>query len=318
VVQQLCDGLVARGHDVVLYATGDSHTAAELRALFPVQMPEVLGQSCYDARHVSYAFTDIERESFDLVHDHSGFLGIAFSRYLSTPMVHTVHCAFDRHAYGFYEQFRGAVDYIGISAYQQSMAPAGMKWAGLVYNAIAVEQWPFAHEKDDYLLAFGRVCPAKGFHLSIEAAKRTGRRLIMAGALQEPYRAYFEEQIAPHVDGDQVVYEGEVSDARKRELFAHAHAFLFPITWPEPFGLVMIEALACGTPVVALRQGSVPEVVDDGRTGFVRDSFEELVSAVDRVEEIDPEMCRRTVMERFTVQRMVADYEAIYRGVLAT
>ena len=134
----------------------------------------------------------------------------------------------------------------------------------------------------------------------------------MAGVLQEPYREYYEEMVAPHIDGDQIVYEGEVSDERKRELFARAHAFLFPITWPEPFGLVMIEAMACGTPVVAMRQGSVPEVVDDGVTGFVVDDFEDFVAAVGRVGEIDPAVCRRTVEQRFTVERMVADYEAIY------
>lgn len=316
VVQQLCDGLVSRGHEVVLYAAGDSRTSAELRALFPAQMPEALGQSSYDARHVSFAFADIERDRFDLVHDHSGFLGIAFGRYLQTPMAHTVHCAFDTAAYGFYEQFKREVGYIGISEYQQSMAPTGMNWAGLVYNAIAVEGWPYTPAKDDYLLAFGRVCEAKGFHLSIEAAKRTGHRLIMAGALQKPYRPYFEGKIAPLIDGEQIVYEGEVTDARRRELFARAKAFLFPITWPEPFGLVMIEAMATGTPVIALRQGSVPEVVDHGRTGFVCDSFEEFVAAIDRIGEIDPAVCRHTVEERFTVERMVADYEAIYRDML--
>src|SRR5665647_549351 len=311
-----CAGLVARGHEVVLYASGDSHTAAELCALFPQQMPAVLGQTSYDARHVSFAFADIEQDRFDLVHDHSGFLGIAFSRYLAAPVVHTIHCAFDEQAYGFYEQFQNEVAYIGISEYQQSMGPAGMNWAGLAYNAIAVEQWPYTPQKDDYLLAFGRVCEAKGFHLSIEAARRTGHRLIMAGVLQEPYRDYFEEKVEPLIDGEQIVYEGEVSDARKRELFAHAKAFVFPITWPEPFGLVMIEAMATGTPVVALRQGSVPEVVDDGKTGFVCDTFEEFVAAVGRVGEIDPAVCRRTVEERFTVERMVADYESIYRRVL--
>jgi glycosyltransferase involved in cell wall biosynthesis len=316
VVQQLCDGLTARGHEVVLYASGDSHTSAELRSVFPVQMPEVLGQGSYDARHVSFAFADIERDHFDLVHDHSGFLGVAFRRYLQTPMAHTVHCAFDRHAYPFYEQFRDAVGYIAISKYQQSMAPPGMAWAGLAYNAIAVEHWPLTRQKDDYLLAFGRVCEAKGFHLSIEAAKRTGHRLIMAGALQAPYREYFETQIAPHIDGEQILYESEVSDARKRELFAHAKAFLFPITWPEPFGLVMIEAMATGTPVVALRHGSVPEIIDHGKTGFICDTFEEFVAAIGRVAEIDADACRRTVETRFTVDRMIDDHEAIYRCVL--
>jgi glycosyltransferase involved in cell wall biosynthesis len=316
VVQQLCDELVARGHEVVLYATGDSHTAAELRPLFPAQMPDVLGMTPYDARHVSFAFADIEKGGFDLIHDHSGFIGIAFSRYLATPMLHTVHCAFDEAAYGFYEQFQREVGYIGISKYQQSMGPPKMNWAGLAYNAIAVEQWPYTPEKGDYLLAFGRVCEAKGFHLSIEAARRTGHKLIMAGVLQEPYREYFEEMVLPEIDDQQIIYEGEVDDERKRELFAHAKAFLFPITWPEPFGLVMIEAMATGTPVVALRQGSVPEVIDGGKTGFVCDELDEFVAAVGRVGEIDPAVCRRTVEERFTVSRMVSDYEAIYRRVL--
>jgi glycosyltransferase involved in cell wall biosynthesis len=318
VVQQLCDGLAERGHEVRLYATGDSHTAAELCALFPEQMPDRIGVTPFDARHTSFAFADIEQSEFDLIHDHSGFIAVAFSRYLATPMVHTVHCAFDEFTMGFYEQFARDVGYIGISEYQQSMAPAGMDWAGIAYNAIPAEQWPYTTEKDDYLLAFGRVCEAKGFHHSIATAKRLGRKLIMAGVLQEPYRAYFEECIAPEIDGEQIVYEGEVSMDRKRELFAQASAFLFPITWPEPFGLVMIEAMACGTPVVAMRQGSVPEVVDDGKTGFVvdADDLDAFVAAVGRVGEIDPAVCRRTVEERFTVERMVADYEAVYRRYL--
>ena len=318
VVQQLCDGLTERGHDVRLYATGDSHTAAELCALFPEQMPDRIGVTPFDASHTSFAFADIERSELDLIHDHSGFIAVAFSRYLATPMVHTVHCAFDDYTYGFYGQFAREVGYIGISEYQKSMAPPGMDWAGIAYNAIPAEQWPYTTEKDDYLLAFGRVCEAKGFHHSIATAKRLGRRLIMAGVLQEPYREYFEKYIEPHIDGEQIVYEGEVGDERKRELFAHASAFIFPITWPEPFGLVMIEAMACGTPVVAMRQGSVPEVVDDGRTGFVVDpgDLDAFVAAVARVDQIDPAVCRRTVEERFTVERMVADYEAIYRRYL--
>ncbi len=315
VVQQLCDGLTARGHEVCLYASGDSRTAAELRALFPRQMPDKIGVTALDARQVSFSFADIEQGGFDLVHDHSGFLGVAFSRYLTTPMVHTVHCAFDEVASGLYGQFADAVGYICISEYQRSMAPPGMRWAGIAYNAIAVERWPYTTDKDDYLLAFGRVCEAKGFHHSIATAKRLGRRLIMAGVLQEPYREYFEQRVEPEIDGEQIIYEGEVSDERRRELFARASAFLFPITWPEPFGLVMIEAMACGTPVVAMRQGSVPEVVDDGRTGFVvePDDLAAFVAAVDRVAEIDPAVCRHTVEERFTVERMIADHEAIYR-----
>ena len=273
----------------------------------------------FDARHVTVALDDIiADDGYDIVHDHSGFLLIAFRHYLSLPPVlHTIHCAFDSVAYPFYEQFRDAVAYNAISDYHKSQAPPGMQWAGVVHNAIALDQWPYTPDKDDYLLAFGRVCEDKGFHLSIEAARRTGHRLIMAGVVQDQYRAYFEERIEPLVDGEQIVYEGEVSDARKHELFARAKAFLFPILWPEPFGLVMIEAMATGTPVVALRQGSVPEVVDQGRTGFVCDTFDEFVEAVGRVGDIESRACRDWVEERFTVERMIDEYEAVYRRLLA-
>jgi glycosyltransferase involved in cell wall biosynthesis len=312
VVEQLCDGLTARGHEVRLYATGDSHTAAELCALFPEQMPDRIGVTPFDARHTSFAFADIEQGDFDLVHDHSGFIAVAFSRYLATPMVHTVHCAFDDFAYGFYEQFARELGYIGISEYQRSMAPPGMDWAGLAYNAIDVHQWPYTTEKDDYLLAFGRVCEAKGFHHSIATARRLGRRLIMAGVLQEPYRPYFEEQIEPHIDGEQIVYEGEVSDERKRELFARAKAFIFPITWPEPFGLVMIEAMACGTPVIAWRCGSVPEVVDHGVTGFIVTSEDEAVKAVEAAAGLDRSEIRRVFEQRFSSKVMARNYLTLY------
>lgn len=318
VVQQLCDGLTAKGHDVTLYATGDSRTDARLESLFPQQMPEVMAVTPFDARHVTFALDDIITDGgYDIVHDHSGFLLVAFRRYLPLPPVlHTIHCAFDRIAYPFYQQFRNAVAYNAISEYHKSQAPPGMDWAGVVHNAIAVEQWPYTPQKDDYLLAFGRVCEDKGFHLSIEAAKRTGHRLIMAGVVQDQYRKYFREQVEPLVDGEQIVYEGEVSDARKHELFAGAKAFLFPILWPEPFGLVMIEAMATGTPVVALRQGSVPEVVDHGRTGFVCDDLDQFVDALGRVGDIEPRACRDWVEQRFTVDRMIGEYESIYRLLL--
>ena len=319
VVQQLCDGLVARGHDVRLYATGDSHTAAELCALFPEQMPDRIGVTPYDARQVSFAFADIEASGFDLVHDHSGFLGVAFSRYLATPMVHTVHCAFDEVAYGFYEQFAREVGYICISEYQRSMAPPGMNWAGLAYNAIAVEQWPYTPEKDDYLLAFGRVCEAKGFHHSIEAAKRLDRRLIMAGVLQEPYREYFEEhgRAAHRRRPDRVRGRGErraqarAVRARARVPLPHHVAGAVRAGDDRGHGLRHPGGGACA-------RARCPRSWTTASPGSSCDDFDDFVAAVGRVGEIDPAVCRRTVEQRFTVERMVADYEAIYGRYLGS
>jgi glycosyltransferase involved in cell wall biosynthesis len=318
VVKHLCDGLVANGHEVHLYATGDSHTPAQLHALFPAEMPDRIGQTSFDARHASWALEQIEAAGdFDLIHDHSGFLAVAFSRYIRTPLIHTVHCAFDEQAKGVYEQFRDALPYVSISDFQRTLGPPDMNWAGTVYNALPVDDWPYSEDKDDYLLAFGRICEDKGFHLAIDVARRTGRRLIMAGVVQEWYRDYYEESIAPQVDGKQIVFEGQVSDGRKRELFARAKAFVFPILWPEPFGLVMTEAMASGTPVVALRNGSVAEVLDDGVTGFICDDVDQMVAAVGRLDEIDPKVCRATVEQRFSVARNTAGYEALYERLLA-
>jgi glycosyltransferase involved in cell wall biosynthesis len=322
VVKHLCDGLVAAGHDVHLFASGDSRTSATLHASFPEQLPHIMklpgAMSSYEARHVVHAVERIkELGGFDIVHDHSGFQLVAFSRYLDLPPVlHTVHCAFDAHAYPFYAHFHAAVAYATISDYQRSQGPADLNWAGTVYNGLPVEGWPFPAEKDDYLLAFGRVSEAKGFHLAIEIARRAGRRLVMAGVVQEWYRGYFEQRVAPEIDGDRVRFEDEVGDERKRELFAGAAGFLFPILWPEPFGLVMVEAMASGTPVIALRNGSVDEVVADGLTGFVCDDVDQMVDAVDRLDEIDPYVCRQTVERRFSVAAMAAGYEALYEREL--
>ncbi len=316
VVHYLTDELVERGHDVTLFATGDSVTKARLVSAFPQEMPDRIGQTLFDVRQAATAFKQADR--FDIIHDHSGFVAVPFASFIGTPVVHTLHGPFTADACDFYRTFRDSAHYVSISNYQRSCCP-DLRYAGNVYNPIDINSWPFAarEEKEDYLLAFGRVCADKGFHTAIEVAKRSGRRLIIAGAVQAPYRDYWETVVRPQVDGDQIQFVGEVTLTQKWNLFAKAQAFLFPIQWPEPFGLVMIESMAVGTPVLAFPEGSVPEVVIDGVSGFVVETTDEMVERLDHLDEIDPETCRSYVADKFSVAKATEGYEEIYRKILA-
>jgi glycosyltransferase involved in cell wall biosynthesis len=206
---------------------------------------------------------------------------------------------------------------VAISESQRSYAPENLRWAGVVYNGIPMDRYPFRTDKDDFLFFLGRADEEKAPHLAIQAARRAGRRLVLCATTKnERERSYWAEQVEPLL-GDDVEVEGEVSHERKAELLSRAAALLFPIQWPEPFGLVMTEAMACGTPVVAWRNGSVPEVVADGQTGFIVASVQEMTGAVDRVGELDPHAMRAVVKEQFSAEAMVAGYERIYQQVLA-
>ncbi|RJQ43612.1 MAG: glycosyltransferase family 4 protein [Gaiellales bacterium] len=316
VVHYLTESLVERGHEVTLFASGDSATSAELDAVFFEEMPDRIGHSLYEVQHVSACMR--RAGEFDLIHDHSGFAAVAFAPYIDTPLVHTLHGPFTPDTSRFYQSLRDAAHYVAISEYQRGCCPE-LNYAGTVYNPIDVSTWPFVESsaKGDYLLAFGRFSPDKGFHTAIEVAREAGERLIMAGAVQNVNRDYFETVINPLVDGDRIQYVGEVSLSAKWKLFAEARAFLFPIQWPEPFGLVMIEAMATGTPVIAFPEGSVPEVVADGVTGFVVPDSAGMVEAISRVGEIDAQACRDYVIDKFSVSRATSGYEEVYSRVLA-
>lgn len=316
VVHYLSEAMVERGHDVTLFATGDSTTNARLEAVFDKEMPGWIGQALYEVQHVSACIRQADR--FDLIHDHSGFAAVAFSPYIQTPLVHTLHGSFNPDTIRFYQGFRDSAHYVAISNYQRSCC-ADLNYAGTVYNPIDVSTWPFvpSDKKEDYLLAFGRFSPDKGFHTAIEVAREAGERLIIAGAVQNINRDYFETTIKPMVDGDQIQFAGDVSLSMKWKLFSEARALLFPIQWPEPFGLVMIEAMATGTPVIAFPEGSVPEVVADGRTGFVVANPREMVEAIGRLDDIDARACREHVVDNFSVSRAASGYEEVYSGILA-
>ncbi|HEY9723014.1 MAG TPA: glycosyltransferase family 4 protein [Oscillatoriaceae cyanobacterium] len=320
VVSMLAEGLVARGHDVTLFASGDSHTSARLESLYP-QSLEAVGvrdkrtYQAYEAAHVRDALSRASR--FDVVHDHTKALGTIYARFADTPVVTTIHNDFTeerRQVYGAHPDHA----YVAISRAQAARMPE-LNYSGVVYNGLDLGPVIYQSAKEDYLLFLGRLDADKGAHTAIAIARALNWPLILAGRVQDT--AFFEREIAPHLDGVRRRYVGEVAGEAKWRLYAGARALLFPIQWPEPFGLVMIEALACGTPVVATRHGSVPEVIEDGVSGRIVDSerdLDALVAATREAVTLDPRDCRAQVETRFSQDAMVEGYLDVYRQLVST
>jgi glycosyltransferase involved in cell wall biosynthesis len=315
-VALLADGLTERGHEVTLFAPRGSETEAELvPPLAEVPPEELIGDPWYEAAHAVSAYD--RAGQFDLLHDHTGPVGASIGAMRDALTVHTLHGPFTDQTRMLYRRIARRHWFVAISHNQRSMGPANLHWGGVVYNGIALDRYPFREDKEDFLFFLGRADEEKAPHLAIEAARQAGRRLVMCVTTKnEREQAYWAEQVEPLL-GDDVEVRGECDQEQKAELLARAAALLFPIQWPEPFGLVMTEAMACGTPVVAWRNGSVPEVVADGETGFIVDSVQEMAAAVDRLGELDPHVMRAWVKERFSAEAMVAAYEHIYQRLLA-
>jgi glycosyltransferase involved in cell wall biosynthesis len=235
---------------------------------------------------------------------------------VGVPVVHTVHVPLIGDTAAFYQRHGHKVDLVAISHSQLEHAPPGIRAAAVVPNPLAVDRWPLRVRKDDYLLWIGRMDPVKGAHRAIDAARIAGRPLVLAGPIQTGQAGqadYFHEQVEPHVDGRRVRYIGEVAGAAKRQLFARAAALLMPIRWHEPFGMVMIEALATGTPVIAFPEGAAKEIVIDGINGRLVDDETEMAHAIGQAHTIDPRQCRRSVRTRYDLPIVVDGYEAVYR-----
>jgi glycosyltransferase involved in cell wall biosynthesis len=320
VVSYLTETLVQRGHDVTLFASGDSRTAATLVSVVPQatrfgpQTREVLGMDV--VRQLGLVF---ERAAeFDVIHCHVDFPAFPFGTLASTPTVHTVHGRLDvPRLVPLFRQFRH-VPLVSISdAQRRPLAPLGVRWLATVHHGIPLAHYPLGSGAGGYLAFLGRLSPEKQAELAIEIARRVGLPLRIAAKVDGTDRDYFEQTIVPLLDDPLVDFLGEIGEDAKPSFLGEARALLFPIDWPEPFGLVMIEAMACGTPVVARPCGSVPEIVDSGRTGFVADTLLELVEAVKRVDEIDRQACRRHVEAHFSATRMAEDYERVYRRLAA-
>jgi glycosyltransferase involved in cell wall biosynthesis len=312
VVSLLADGLVDAGHDVTLFASGDSLTKAELAYVFEQAPSELIGRSVPELRHALACYT--RADEFDVINDHSGMPAAALAGALRTPVLHTVHGPLDGEpgeTYQSIQQLAPQVGLISISLNQRRPKP-DLPWAANIPNALDFSLYPCKPHRGDYLLFLGRMSPDKGAHRAIAVAMELGLPLKMAGKKREAKEEqYFTEFVQPHL-GHGIEWLGEVSHGTKVDLLQNARATLFPIEWEEPFGLVMIESMACGTPVIATRHGAVPEVIEHGRSGLIVDNYREMAPALDEADRLDPLDCRRYVEQHFAPERMVGDYVDAY------
>jgi glycosyltransferase involved in cell wall biosynthesis len=317
IVALLADGLVDAGHDVTLFASGDSRTKAKLMYVYEEAPSEWIGRSFWELRHALACYTNVDE--FDVVNDHTGVTGIVLSALVETPVVHTVHGPLDGEPGELYEQLAGLapnLHLISLSLNQRRPKPE-LPWLANCPNALDLSVYPCKPHTGDYLLFLGRMSPDKGCHRAIAVAMDRELPLKIAGKMQEPKEMeYFAEFVEPHLGIHGIDYLGEVSHGTKVELLQDARVTLFPIDWEEPFGLVMIESMACGTPVIATNRGAVPEVIDHGRSGIIVESYREMAGAVEAADALDPLECRRYVEERFSPERMVEDYVRAYRDAM--
>jgi glycosyltransferase involved in cell wall biosynthesis len=316
VVRLLCQGLVARGNHVTLFAAPDSESDARVVEVLDDPHPDQIEHSLIEAAHVGSVFGRIERErqhagGFDVVHDHCPAVALAMADQLREPFVHTLHGPFDDERTELYRRQGHKATLVAISDSQRSQAPEGIECRHVVPNPIDLDEWPFQDEKDDELLFLGRLDADKGPHRAIEAALRAGRPLALAGPVQPDAEEFFASEVEPHLDQGRVRYLGSLGADEKRQALARARGLLMPIEWPEPFGLVMIEALATGTPVISFERGAAAEIVIDGENGFLVSDVDGMAAAIDRLHEIDPHRCRTSV-ERFDVDTVCAAYERVY------
>jgi glycosyltransferase involved in cell wall biosynthesis len=319
VVSTLTEALVRRGHDVTLFCAPGSASRATVVTLLEASHPGEIERSLFEADHVGQAFDRIDLaaggDRFDVVHDHCGFTGLAMAGRIDTPLVHTMHGPFTAETAAFYARHGHKAALVGISRAQLASAPPGLRPIGSIPNPIDLRAWPLEERKGDYVLWVGRMTPEKGPQRAIAAARAIDVPLVLAGVIQPGQQAFFDREIAPHIDGTRVRFAGEVGGAAKRSLFARARGLLMPIRWNEPFGMVMVEALACGTPVIAFPEGAARDLVIDGKTGFLVDDERSMADAIGHLPRIDPRTCRAWVGEHCDGEVVAAAYEATYRTV---
>lgn len=314
VLDTLARGLSAAGHDVMLVTTGDSTCPVERTWVYEEHRADAMGSVVVELRHLLHAYQAVD--GADVVHDHTVAGPLYAERCAPRPVITTNHGPFTDEIRALYRSMNGRVPIVAISHHQASTAGA-VPIARVIHHGLDETQYPVGDGTGGYLLFLGRMSPTKGAREAIDVARRAGMPLVIAAKMREQAeRDYFDAVIAPLLGAD-VTYVGEVGGATKLELLGEAAALVNPLSWDEPFGLCMIEAMACGTPVIATPRGAVPEIVDDGRTGFLCADADEMSAAVGRLDTIDRAVCRAAVEIRFTARRVVADHVRLYEDVLA-
>ncbi|QNL48190.1 glycosyltransferase family 4 protein [Olivibacter sp. SDN3] len=312
VASNLTEGLIKQGIDVTLFATADSITKGRLRysALRGYAEDPSLDAKVEECLHISEVME--AAADFDIIHNHFDFLPLTYSRLIHTPMVTTIHGFSSPKIIPVYKKYNRHCFYVSISDADRSPE---LDYIATVYNGIATSQFQFVANPKSYLLYFGRIHPEKGAHLAIEVAKRSAMPLIIAGLVQDEH--YFSTYILPHVNGKQIQYVGNVGPAERNRLLGDAAALLHLIAFDEPFGLSVAEAMLCGTPVVAMDRGSMPELLRHGQTGFLVNSVDEAIQAIAGIHSLSRNDCLKWARSKFTQEKMTADYIAVYRRILA-
>jgi len=311
VVSLLAEELVRMGLDVTLFATGDSQTSGKLVGVCPHPYSEdsSVNPKVAECLHISEIFE--QSADFDLIHNHFDFLPLTYSRLVDTPVLSTIHGFSSPSILPVYEKYNSSSHYVAISEADKSPE---LDYIATVHHGIDISQFPFSKAHGKYLLFFGRIHPEKGVHEAIEVAQRVGMKLVIAGIIQD--QDYFKHRVEPHLDGDAIEYVGAVGPALRADVLGGALALLHLISFDEPFGLSMVESLACGTPVIAFGRGSIPEIIKHGETGYIVEDITNAVEAVALVSSLDRAACRDDVEQRFSHTRMASDYVRVYQEIL--
>ena len=311
VVSLLTEELVRLGLDLTLFATGDSQTSGKLVAVCPRPYSEddSVDPKVAECLHISEVF---ERAAdFDLIHNHYDFLPLTYSALVKTPVVTTIHGFSSPSIIPVYKKYNAQSHYVAISEADKSPE---LDYIATIHHGIDMARFPFLGAEGEYLLFFGRIHPHKGVREAIDVAQRVGIKLVIAGIIQD--QDYFAAEVEPHIDGKTVEYLGSVGPDQRADVLGHALALLHLISFEEPFGLSMVESMACGTPVIAFACGSIPEIIRDGETGYIVEDIEHAVDAVAALQSIDRSACREDVERRFSHTRMARDYVDAYEKIL--